>query len=59
MAIYRIKLNWIIGAFFGVQVGAAGKEKAEAARKEAEEKALKLASAMEPEVAARILKLQL
>jgi len=52
-------IGTIVGAFFGVQVGAAGKEKAEAARQEAEEKALKLASAMQPEVAARILGIHL
>jgi hypothetical protein len=48
-----------VGTFFGVQVGAAGKEKAEAAGKEAEEKALKLASAMQPEMAAKILGMHL
>lgn len=48
----------IIGAFFGVQVGSAGKEKAESDRKVAEDKALRLASAMQPEVAVRILGMQ-
>ena len=52
-------IGTIVGAFFGLQAGAAGKEKAEAARKDAEEKALKLASALQPEVAAKILGMQL
>ncbi len=52
-------IGTIVGAFFGVQVGAAGKEKAETARQHAEERALKLASAMQPEVAARILGMHL
>jgi hypothetical protein len=45
----------IVGAFFGVQVGSAGKEQAEAARKGAEERALRLAAAMPPDAAARVL----
>jgi hypothetical protein len=45
----------IIGAFFGVQVGSAGKEKAETARNVAEAKALRLAGALPPDVAAKIL----
>lgn len=49
----------VVGAFFGVQVGSAGKEKAESDRKVAEDKALRLASAMQPEVAAKILGVQI
>jgi Na+/H+ antiporter NhaC len=52
-------IGTIVGAFFGVQVGAAGKEKAETARRDAEERALKLASAMQPEVATKILGMHL
>jgi hypothetical protein len=48
-------IGTIIGAFFGVQVGSAGKEKAETARAEAERKALRLAAAMPPDVASKVL----
>lgn len=45
----------IVGAFFGVHVGSAGKERAEQDRKDAEDKALRLASALPPEIATKIL----
>jgi len=45
----------IIGAFFGVQVDTVGKEKAENARDAAQDKNLRLAAAMQPEVAVKIL----
>lgn len=45
----------IIGAFFGVQVGSAGKEKAETARNQAEDKVTRLAAALDPTVAKSIL----
>jgi len=45
----------IIGAFFGVQVGSAGKEKAETARNQAEDKVVRLAAALDPTVANNIL----
>jgi hypothetical protein len=45
----------IVGAFFGVQVGSTGKEKAEAQRNVAEDKALQLASALPPNIAASVL----
>jgi len=45
----------MVGAFFGVHVGSAGKEKAEQDRKDAEDKALRLASALPPEIATKIL----
>jgi hypothetical protein len=45
----------IVGAFFGVHVGSVGKEKAEQDRKDAEDKALRLASALPPEIATKIL----
>jgi hypothetical protein len=45
----------IVGAFFGIQVGSAGKEKAENERKKAEDKALKLASHLDPGIAKNIL----
>lgn len=51
-------IGTIIGAFFGVQVGSAGKEKVEAARSEAEKKVVRLAAAMQPDVAARILEME-
>ena len=46
----------VVGAFFGIQVGSAGKEKAEAARKDAEETALRLAAALPPGEAERVLR---
>jgi hypothetical protein len=45
----------IIGAFFGVQVGSAGKEKAETARTQAEDKVVRLAAALSPNEAKSIL----
>jgi hypothetical protein len=45
----------VVGAFFGVQVGSAGKEKADAERKIAEDKALRMASALQPDAAATVL----
>jgi hypothetical protein len=45
----------VVGAFFGLQVGSAGKAKAEADRNAAEERALRLAAAVEPAVAMRVL----
>jgi hypothetical protein len=45
----------VVGAFFGVQVGSAGKEKAENDRKAAEDKALRFAAALPPDVAMRMV----
>jgi hypothetical protein len=45
----------IVGAFFGVQAGASGKEKAEAARVIAENKAVHLAAELPPGAAQRVL----
>ena len=45
----------VVGAFFGVQVGSAGKEKAESERKVAQDKVEALASALNPDIAAKIL----
>ena len=45
----------VVGAFFGVQVGSAGKERAEKERRTAERRALRLAAATDPAVAARII----
>jgi hypothetical protein len=45
----------VVGAFFGVQVGAAGKEKAEAERSDAERMVTRMAAAMTPEQAASVL----
>lgn len=47
----------IIGAFFGIQVGSAGKEKAEADRAAAENRALTLAAELPPERARKIMSL--
>jgi len=46
----------IVGAFFGVQAGASGKEKAETARALAEDKAVRLAAELPPEAVKRALK---
>ena len=45
----------VVGAFFGVQVGSAGKEKTESERKVAQDKVEALASALHPDIAANIL----
>ena len=45
----------IIGAFFGIQVGSSGKEKAEADRATAEDKAMSLAAELPPDVAKNVL----
>ena len=45
----------IVGAFFGMQLGSAGREKAEAARDRAESLAQRLAAALPPEVAQRLV----
>ena len=45
----------LVGAFFGVQVGSAGKDKSDAARKEAEDRALHFAAALSPDEAAKVL----
>ncbi len=45
----------VVGVFFGAQIGSAGKEKAEKERKEAEEKALRMASLLSPKDAKSIL----
>jgi hypothetical protein len=45
----------LVGAYFGVQVGAAGKEKAERDRDDAQDKVSKLAGALPPDVAERLL----
>jgi hypothetical protein len=48
-------IGTIVGAFFGVQVGSAGRERAEAERRRAEERALRLAAELPPQEARRIL----
>jgi uncharacterized membrane protein len=45
----------VVGAFFGAQIGSAGKEKAEKARKEAEEKAFRIAALLPPEKAKSVI----
>ena len=45
----------LVGAFFGVQLGGAGKEKADAKKDEEADKAQKLAAVSDPKVAAQIL----
>jgi hypothetical protein len=45
----------VVGAFFGVHVGAAGKEKAEAERREAQHTVTRMAAAMTPEQAASVI----
>jgi hypothetical protein len=45
----------VVGAFFGAQIGSAGKEKAERERKEAEEKAFRIATLIPPDKAKDIL----
>ncbi|OGO09954.1 MAG: hypothetical protein A3K46_05140 [Chloroflexi bacterium RBG_13_60_9] len=45
----------IVGAFFGVQVGSSGKEKAEADRATAENKAMSFAAELPPELAKKVL----
>ena len=47
-------LGSVVGAFLGVQVGAAGKDKAEAARAKAEDTAKKALAALPPGDAERI-----
>jgi hypothetical protein len=49
-------IGTVVGAFLGVQVGSQGKEKAEDARKAAENKALRFAAALPPGTAERIMK---
>jgi hypothetical protein len=49
----------VVGAFFGVQVDSAGKERAENERNAAEQKAFRLAAAMPPDVATKILNMNL
>lgn len=56
----------VVGAFFGIQVGSTGKEKAEADKAKAENelyavnrKATMLAGALQPEIATKILNLNL
>ena len=49
-------IGTIVGAFFGVQMGSAGKEKAENARKDAEDKAFRMAAAMPPEMASKFIR---
>lgn len=48
-------LGTIVGAYFGVRVGAHGKNEAEAARAVSEEKVQRLAAAVRPEDAVRVL----
>lgn len=45
----------VVGAFFGAQIGLAGREKAERDRKEAEEKAFRIAMLLPPEKAKSII----
>lgn len=45
----------LVGSFFGLQVGAEGRENAQQARDKEAEKVQKLAAAMDPEVARHIL----
>lgn len=46
----------VVGAFFGAQIGSAGREKAETERMIAEQKALRFASYLQPDVAISVLK---
>jgi len=48
----------LAGAFFGVHAGAAGKEKAEAERQQAQEKVERLAALLSPSDAVRALRMQ-
>ena len=48
-------IGTIVGAYFGVQVGASGKEESDAARTKAEDEAKKLATVAPPKAAAEIL----
>jgi hypothetical protein len=48
----------LAGAFFGVHVGAAGKDRAEAERDAAQNKVEKLAALMAPDQAARVLNIR-
>jgi hypothetical protein len=48
----------LAGAFFGVHVGAAGKEQANAERREAQRQLLNFAASAPPEIAKRALNIQ-
>jgi uncharacterized protein YacL len=48
-------IGTIVGAYFGVQVGSAGRDKAESAREEAEDKVVRLVAALQPDIAEKIL----
>ncbi len=48
-------IGTVVGAFFGAQIGTAGKEKVERERKEAEEKAFRIATLIAPDKAKDIL----
>jgi uncharacterized protein YacL len=48
-------IGTIVGAYFGVQVGASGKAESEAARSKAEDDAKKLAAVAPPEAAMAVL----
>ena len=59
-------IGTIVSAFFGVQVGSQGKEKAEdralkaeSDRQASEDRVTQLAAALQPDVAAKILRMQL
>ena len=47
----------LAGAYFGVHAGQAGRDRAEARKDEAQQQATKLAAALDPSVAARIMNL--
>lgn len=48
-------ISTLVAAYFGVQVGSAGKHEAEEARKVAQEQVVSLAAATEPETATKII----
>ena len=48
-------IGTLVGAFFGVQLGSAGKDKSDAARQTAENKALHFAAALEPSKAQQVM----
>ena len=54
VGLFTSVLGTLVGAFFGMQIGAAGKEKDQQARQNAESLARKALSALPPESAQRI-----
>lgn len=47
-------IGTVVGAYFGMQIGAAGKRRAEEERRQAEQWAMRAAGALPPEVAERM-----